>query len=71
MLFNKMANNSSLLIDVNQGLSLMLGLPRINSWDTDGRPKKAKQGTFGFNSQTNRLEYFNGSYWLETPMNKE
>jgi hypothetical protein len=34
------------------------------SWNTSGRPKKAKQGTFGFNFQTNKLEYWNGSKWL-------
>ena len=57
-------------MDIGQGLSLMLGLPRLNSWDTNQRPKNARRGTFGFNSQTNSLEYFNGSYWLAATMTK-
>jgi hypothetical protein len=73
MIYNKMVdkiNNPSLLMDIGQGLSLMLGLPRLTSWNTRGRPKEAKRGTFGFNSQTNSLEYFNGSYWLAAPVGK-
>jgi hypothetical protein len=63
-------NNSTILMDIGQGLSLMLGLPRINSWETSDRPKNAKRGTFGFNSQTNSLEYFNGSDWYSAVMRK-
>lgn len=48
----------------------MMGLPRISSWDTRGRPKKAKEGTFGFNSQTASLEYFNGSHWMEARLSE-
>ena len=62
--------NSSLLMDIGPGLSIMVGLPRLTSWKTKARPKKAKRGTFGFNSQTNSLEYFNGSYWLAASMSK-
>jgi len=65
-----MGDNSSIMIDIGQGLSLMLGLPRIKSWDTKERPVKPKQGMFGFNLQTNSLEYYNGNYWLTAPMNK-
>jgi hypothetical protein len=64
----KNTTNASLMMDIGQGLSLMLGLPRIASWETRGRPKKPKRGTFGFNSQTNSLEYYNGSYWLAASM---
>ena len=60
--------NVRLLVDIGQGLSIMTGIPRIASWDTHGRPKKAKKGTFGFNSQTNNLEYFNGTDWLAATM---
>ena len=59
-----MAKNSQLLVNIGQGLSIMVGLPRITSWTTAGRPKKPKSGTFGFNTQTNSLEYWNGSDWL-------
>jgi hypothetical protein len=57
-------------MDIGQGLSLMLGLPRINSWKTISRPKKPKRGTFGFNSKTNSLEYFDGSDWFSASMRK-
>jgi hypothetical protein len=63
-------NSSTIVMDIGQGLSLMLGLPRINSWDTPGRPKNAKNGTFGFNSETNSLEYFDGTDWYTARMRK-
>ena len=63
-------NKSSLLMDIGQGFSVMLGSQGLASWKTGGRPEKPKRGTFGFNSQTNSLEYYNGDYWLEAPMNK-
>lgn len=53
-----------IFIDIGEGLSLMTGLPTIISWNTNERPKNAKRGTFGFNSQTNNLEYFDGSVWF-------
>jgi len=65
-----MGTKTSLLMDIGQGMSLMLGLPRINSWTTKERPKKSKRGTFGFNSQTNSLEYFDGSSWFTAPMSE-
>ncbi|QQG47682.1 MAG: hypothetical protein HY044_01170 [Candidatus Woesebacteria bacterium] len=42
----------------------------IPSWNIAGRPKNVKKGTFGFNFQTNHLEYWNGSAWLKLPMKK-
>ncbi|EKD91388.1 MAG: hypothetical protein ACD_30C00015G0008 [uncultured bacterium] len=59
-----MAKNSPLLINIGEGLSIMAGLPRIASWDTAGRPKKPRPGTFGFNTQTKALEYWDGKDWL-------
>ncbi|MBN1169177.1 hypothetical protein JXA63_04785 [Candidatus Woesebacteria bacterium] len=64
------SNNSAILMDIGQGLSLMLGLPSINSWDTPSRPKRAKSGTFGFNSETSSLEYFDGKDWFYAKMRK-
>lgn len=63
-----MPNSQQLLVDIGEGLSLMIGLPTIASWETRDRPKKVKRGTLGFNAQTNKLEYWNGSYWLEASM---
>lgn len=65
-----MANNQSLLLDIGQGLSLMVGLPAISTWKSTKRPKKAKRGTLGFNSQTNKLEYYDGDNWYEAAMSK-
>ncbi len=64
------SHNPSILIDVGQGISLLTGLLRLNYWVTPNRPKNPRRGTFGFNSQTNSLEYFNGKYWLEASMRK-
>ena len=63
-------NNTQLLVDIGQGLSITVGLPTIGSWKTSDRPKKAKRGTFGFNSQTNNLEYCDGTDWFAAPMSK-
>ena len=63
-----MARNSQVFIEFGQGLSLMVGLPTIPSWNTAGRPKRPKNGTFGFNTQTNNLEYWDGDAWYEAPM---
>ncbi len=63
-----MAKSSQILIDIGQGLFMMVGLPTVISWDTKGRPKKPKPGTFGFNFQTNSLEYWDGSSWYAAQM---
>ncbi len=63
-----MATSQQILIDMGEGLSMMMGLPTIASWKSKSRPKKARAGTFGFNTQTKKLEYWNGSYWLEATM---
>jgi hypothetical protein len=63
-----MAKNSALLLDIGQGLSIMVGLPRIASWDTNTRPKNPKTGTFGFNSYTKSLEYWDGNSWFSAAM---
>ena len=65
-----MAKNFRPLIDIGQGLSIMIGLPRIASWKTTERPKKAKKGTIGFNSQTKNLEYWDGTAWWAAPLSK-
>jgi hypothetical protein len=63
-----MAKNSPFLIDIGQGLSMMVGLLTIPSWDTTDRPKNPKQGTFGFNLQSNSLEYWDGTAWWAANM---
>ena len=63
-----MANKKSLLVNLGQGLSIMLGFPSVATWKTSTRPKKAKKGTLGFNTQTNNLEYWDGSSWWSVRM---
>jgi len=65
-----MPKNSPLFVEIGHGLSIMIGLPTIVSWETTNRPKKPKRGTFGFNLQTNSLEYWDGDNWLEAPMSE-
>jgi hypothetical protein len=65
-----MAKSHPLLVDIGEGLSLMIGLPTLSSWNVEDRPKNAKRGTFGFNSQTGNLEYWDGSAWYETPLSQ-
>ena len=66
-----MTKNSQLLVDIGKGLSLAIGLPTIGSWKTSTRPVNAKRGTFGFNTETSSLEYWNGSDWFRVQMNKK
>lgn len=63
-----MPKGSPLIVEIGQGISLMVGMPTISSWKTGTRPKKAKRGTFGFNIETNSLEYCDGTDWYEAPL---
>ncbi len=65
-----MPRSSPLLIEIGQGLSLMVGLPTISTWESKKRPKNAKKGTIGFNTQTNSLEYYDGEAWLTAGMSE-
>jgi hypothetical protein len=63
-----MPKNSQLFIDIGPNMSLVVGLPKIASWNTQERPRKPKRGTVGFNLQTKSLEYYNGSDWFTAPL---
>ena len=65
-----MPKNSQFFINIGQGLSIRIGLLTIPLWNTADRPKKARKGTFGFNSQTNNLEYWDGTTWFAAPMSQ-
>ncbi len=65
-----MAQGHPILLEIGQGLSIMLGLPTLNSWSTSQRPKQAKRGIFGFNEETHQLEYYDGSSWLAASMDE-
>lgn len=66
-----MPKNQPILVDIGQGLSLMMGLPTLTSWETKTRPKNVKRGTFGFNLSTQSLEYWDGEGWLAANMISE
>jgi len=55
-------------IGTNEGVRILVGQQRIPSWNILGRPEKVKPGTLGHNTQTNNLEYWNGSEWLTLHM---
>lgn len=63
-------NPSSLLMDIGDGLFMVVGLPKLALWKTRERPKKAARGTFGYNYQTSSLEYFDGSVWFAASLSK-
>lgn len=62
--------NKQLLIDIGNNLYMPIGLPTISTWKSNKRPKKPGVGTFGYNTQTNSLEFFDGSDWFEGGMNE-
>jgi len=65
-----MPKKNTVLLDIGQGLSLMLGMPSIYTWKTRERPKDAKRGMIGFNTETSSLECFDGEDWYTALMNK-
>jgi len=63
-----MSLNRQLFIDIGSNMYIPVGLPTISSWTNKKRPKKPSVGTFGFNTQTNSLEFYDGKYWYEGSM---
>jgi hypothetical protein len=63
-----MPRSTPFTFEIGEGLSIMLGLPTIPSWNIRSRPKKPKVGTFGFNQKTNSLEYWDGKSWFAASM---
>lgn len=59
-----------ILLDIGQGLSLMLGLPTIPIWNEERKPVTPKRGTLGFNTSSQKLEYWDGSSWYEASMSE-
>lgn len=62
--------NQPFSVNLGQGLSLMIGLPTIMNWENKSRPQSTKVGTLGFNTQTNSLEYWDGTDWYAAKMGK-
>lgn len=65
-----MAKVSPFFINIGPGLSMRIGLPVIISWDNSTRPKNPQRGTFGFNTETNHLEYWDGISWYAVSMSE-
>ena len=63
-----MPPNQPPLIEIGPGLSLMIGLPTLATWKKTTRPAKPKRGTFGFNTDTSSLEYYDGADWYGAAM---
>jgi len=63
-----MANDTPIYIDIGKGLSLPLSNPTISHWTTIERPINPLKGTLGFNTETNFLEFWNGTTWLLAEM---
>lgn len=66
----ELSKNASTYLEIGSGLSVLIGLPRIPTWNTAGRPKNPKAGTIGFNSQTQSLEFWEGNFWTAMPMDQ-
>ncbi len=64
----ELSKNSSTYIEIGGGLSVMVGLPRIATWNTNGRPKKPEVGTLGFNTEIQSLEMWDGIAWYVVAM---
>ena len=63
-----LSKNSNAFVGIGSGLSVMVGLPRIATWNSSGRPINPKVGTVGFNIETNCLEFWDGKNWFFAPM---
>lgn len=66
-----MAKNTQFIIDIGQGLSMRIGPPAISTWDNATRPKNVIPGTLGFNTETKRLECWDGTDWLIARMSND
>ena len=56
--------NGSYYLDIGSKLSIMLGGPAMPSWNTVGRPATPKSFAYGFNTDTSKLELWNGVSWV-------
>jgi hypothetical protein len=61
-IFNSNANLYK-IIEEDEGISIMLGLPKIPTWSTSARPTGI-EGMIGFNLDTSVIEVFDGSNWV-------
>lgn len=64
------SKNAPMYISIGGGLSVMAGLPRIPTWNTLGRPANPKKGTIGVNTETKRLEAWDGFIWRSATLKK-
>lgn len=65
-----MPRTKPLLVEIGEGLSIMIGSQTISTWKSESRPKNPKKGTFGFNTESNSLEYWDGKNWFSASMDK-
>jgi len=55
--------NQPFYLEIGDGLSMILGAPRMVIWGTNGRPQNPRLGEFGFNDELNQIEIWNGQEW--------
>lgn len=58
--------NQPFYLDIGQGLSMMLGAPRLAVWGTNGRPQNPRLGEVGINDELGQIEVWIGS-WIIFP----
>ena len=58
------SKNGNLYLYIGSDLSIMLGGPRMPTWNTAGRPPAPALGAFGFNTTTGAMEVWDGSTWV-------
>lgn len=57
------SQNGNYYLEIDPGLSIMIGVARMSNWNTAGRPASPLIYTFGYNTDTGNLEMWNGSKW--------
>lgn len=65
-----MNKSQTIFLDIGNGLSVLVGQPTISRWKTSERPKKARKGSIGFNTETNTIEYWDGKNWYQAQMDE-
>jgi hypothetical protein len=55
--------NDNLLLDIGGSLVMQLSRFSMPTWNIEGRPDSPKRGDYGFNTETDAIETYDGSGW--------
>lgn len=61
--------NRNYFIKLGGGLWTQLSKLRMPTWGTNTRPDTPKEGTYGYNIETNTLEIYDGTAWYGSTFN--